>query len=90
MDVNTKGVCDALDMMQGVREELESQLSLDIFDPSRFQHLFPITESSVSGNKFRELIIADFLRVFDTTCVKHSLEGLEVRVYPNEIVRQEL
>jgi len=87
LDFDTKSISNMLDIMLLVREDLQTQLPFGIFSSSRFQHLFPITESSMSRNKFGEFLITDFLRIFDAACIKHCLEGLKVRVPPNEIIR---
>lgn len=85
--IDTKSVNDTLAIMQLVRKELEAQLAFSIFSNSHLYHFFPSAEFSMSRKKIRELFIANFLQIFDATCVNHCLEGLKVRVFPNEVVR---
>jgi len=87
IDVDTKGVSNILDAMLSVRKDLQTQFSLDIFGASLFQHFIPVPESGMSRNKFREILLADFLQVFDSACINHCLECLKVRVLMKEAVR---
>jgi len=87
LGIDTQSVSDMLDIMLSVREDLQTQLPLEIFSSSRFQHLFPITKSSMSRDKLGEFLITDFFRIFDVACINHCLDVLKVRVLPNEIIR---
>lgn len=87
IDIDIKGVNEALAIMQLLREELSTQLSLRVFSNGQFDHFLPSAKSSMSRNEFGELLVANFLQIFDTACIGHCLEILEVRVFPNEIVR---
>ena len=87
IDIDTKGVNKALAVMQLLREELSTQLSLSIFSKGQFDHFLPSAKSSMSRNEFGELLITNFLPIFDAAYIKHCLKALKVRVLPNEAVR---
>ena len=87
IDIDTGSVNDTLATMQLIGKELEVQLVLSIFSNSHFDHFFPSAESSMSRKEFGKLLIANFLQIFDATCVKHCLKALKIRVFPNEAVR---
>ena len=84
--IDTKDTSMLLKVMRAVREELITQLSLNVFGSSHFDHLFPSVKVSVSRNELRKRLIADVISIFDTACVNQSLKSLKVRVLPNKII----
>jgi len=86
--IDTKDVSMVLKVMRAVREELITQLLLNVFGSSHFDHLFPVGKVGVSRDEHRKRFIADVLSVFDTACVNQSLKGLKVRMLPNNIIGQ--
>ena len=86
IDIDTKDTHRYLDIMQNVRDKLETQLSLNVFSSSSVKHLFPITEISMRGDEYRKQVITDVLRVFDSACIEESLKTVKTRMLPHEIV----
>ncbi len=81
--IDTKDMQKFTEMMLAVGKELETQLSLNVFIPSRFQHFIPTGECGMSGDEFRKRLFTDVLSVFDTACVNNSLKTLKTLTLQN-------
>ena len=87
VQINTEDASMVIKVMHAVREELATQLALNVFGGSRFDHLVPTSKGSVRGDELRKRLVADVLSVFDTACINQSLKTLKVRMLTDEGVR---
>ena len=86
MNIDAKESIRVLEVMVAIRQELQTKLPLVVISSSDLLHFFPTGELGVNSDKFRELLISNFLSVFDTACIEHFLKGLVVSVLPNKII----
>jgi hypothetical protein len=84
-EIDTKDVAEIVSNWQQVRDELRTQIALNVFNPSRVKHLIPTTEMGMGRDELGELVSL-FFHLFDTTCVNHCLKGLKVSVLPDKII----
>src|SRR3972149_11001407 len=86
VNIDAKDSIKFLKVMRAIRQELQTKLPFVIASSSDLQHFLPSRKLGVSSNKFRKLLISNFLSVFDTACINHFLKGLVISVLPNKII----
>jgi len=86
IEVDTKDAEMFLGKILTVRDELKTQLALNILSGSSSLQFIPTPEGGMSGDELRKRLIVEFLRIFDAACVNECLKTIKTRVLPDKSI----